>query len=100
MKKLFHLLPLALPLAVGGCLSFGAKPPESLLALPPAQSMPVGEARTATSNSISVAIPSVAQEASSQRVPVRATDTTVAYVRTRYGWSRPIACSRDCSSKC
>lgn len=86
MKKLLLLLPVALPLA--GCLSFGAPPPESLLALTPAQSMPVGEARTATANSITVAIPSVTQEAASQRVPVRATDTTVAYLKDAQ-WVEP-----------
>lgn len=86
MTKLLLLLPVTL--ALGGCLSFGGKPPESLLALTPAQSMPVGEARTATANSISVAIPSITQEASSQRVPVRATDTTVAYIKDAQ-WVEP-----------
>lgn len=86
MTKLLLLLPVTL--ALGGCLSFGGKPPESLLALTPAQSMPVGEARTATANSITVAIPSVAQEAASQRVPVRATDTTVAYIKDAQ-WVEP-----------
>lgn len=75
-------------LSLGGCLSFGAKPPESLLALTPAQSLPVGEARTAAANSISVGIPSVSQEASTQRVPVRATDTTVAYIKDAQ-WVEP-----------
>lgn len=79
---------LALPLALAGCLSFGAKPPESLLALTPSETMPVGEARTATGNSITVAVPSIAQEAASQRVPVRANDTSIAYIKDAL-WVEP-----------
>ena len=88
MTTLRLALPLGLPLVLAGCLSFGAKPPPSLLALTPAQTIPVGEARTASANSISVGIPSVAQEAASQRVPVRATDTSVAYIKDAQ-WVEP-----------
>lgn len=87
-RSLLRVLPLALPLALGGCLSFGGKPPESLLALTPAQTLAVGEARTASGNSVSVGIPSVPQEAASQRVPIRATDTSVAYLKDAQ-WVEP-----------
>lgn len=79
---------LVLPLALAGCFSFGGKTPPSLLTLTPAQTMPVGEARTATDKSITVGIPSVAQEAASARVPVRGADTSVAYLKDAQ-WVEP-----------
>lgn len=78
MKKLLPLLALGL----SGCLRFGAEPPEALLALSPAQTAPAGQTLTGTEDtSIAVGVPSAAQELQTQRIPVRATDTTIAYVK-------------------
>jgi cholesterol transport system auxiliary component len=73
-------LLLALPLA--GCISFGAKPPPSLLVLDAREAVPVGAPQSsATAASITVAVPSVPQSLATARVPVQATPTTIAYVK-------------------
>ena len=71
---------LALPL--GGCISFGAKPPPSLLTLSPATPIAAGATQASpNANSITIAVPSVPQEIATLRVPVRSTPTTVAYLQ-------------------
>ncbi len=71
---------LALPLA--GCISFGAKPPPSLLTLTAATPIAAGTTQAAPgAGTITIATPTVPQEISSVRVPVHATATTVAYLK-------------------
>ena len=71
---------LALPLA--GCISFGAKPPPSLLTLTAATPIAAGTTQAAPgAGTITIATPTVPQEISSVRVPVHATETTVAYLK-------------------
>jgi cholesterol transport system auxiliary component len=78
MRKLAILL--ALPLS--GCISFAAKPPPSLLTLASAVAVPAGQTQSsAQAASITIAVPVVPQELATARVPVRASDTTVAYVK-------------------
>lgn len=82
MNKLSLLLPLAGALALGGCISFGAKPPPSLLTIESAQSVPTGETRSsANAATITIAVPSVSQSLATTRVPVQATGTSLAYVK-------------------
>lgn len=77
-SPLFVLAAFA-PLA--GCVSFGAKPPPSLLTLQAATPVPVGaQASSATARSITIAVPAVPQSLATARVPVQATATSVAYV--------------------
>lgn len=77
----------ALPL--GACISFGAKPPPSLLTLQAATPVPVGQQQSsATAKAITVGVPVVPQELASQRVPVRATPTSVAYLKNAL-WAEP-----------
>ena len=59
MKRLLLLAPPALlSLALAGCISFGAKPPASLLTLTPAATIPVGASQsTAGQRSFVVAVP-------------------------------------------
>ncbi|MEG3181269.1 ABC-type transport auxiliary lipoprotein family protein [Sphingomonas sp. LT1P40] len=83
MKKL-ALLPLlfagAMPL--GGCISFGAEPPPSLLTLTADAAVPTGETtNSATARSITIAVPVVPQELAAARVPVRSSGTTIAYLK-------------------
>ncbi|WP_404335655.1 ABC-type transport auxiliary lipoprotein family protein [Sphingomonas sp. MMS12-HWE2-04] len=86
MKKLSMLL--LVPLA--GCISFGAKPPKSLLTLQPSVTLPVGESqRSNVAATITVAVPSVPQELSSGRVPVRSGGTAIAYVKDAQWVERP-----------
>lgn len=80
MTKLLLLVPLALPLA--GCISFGAKPPASLLTLEPVATLPIGETqRSSEAATITIAAPSVPQELATARIPVRAGGTAIAYVK-------------------
>ena len=79
----------ALPLA--GCISFGAKPPPSLLTLTPATVVTVGqEQSSAGSRSITVQVPSTPASIASARVPVQATPTTIAYIKDAL-WAEPPA---------
>ena len=78
MKKLaiLALLPLS------ACIRLGAEAPPSLLTLTPSQAVPVGNAQNSgAANSILIAVPSVPQELAVTRVPVRSTDTSLAYVK-------------------
>ena len=92
MKKPPALLAL-LPLLAGlsGCISFSAKPPPSLLTLKTAAAVPVGRTETATpQRSITVNVPVVPDSLAVERVPVQATDTSIAYVKDAQ-WSEPPA---------
>ena len=83
------LAALPLALALGGCLSFGEKPPASLLTLTAAQPIAVGQTQTASrAGTVTITAPAIPQEIATLRVPVRASDTSVAYIKgTR--WVEP-----------
>ncbi|HVI98935.1 MAG TPA: ABC-type transport auxiliary lipoprotein family protein [Sphingomonas sp.] len=87
--KTSALLLAALPLAA--CISFGAEPPPSLLTLTTeahvAPNQPQSSANAAT---ILVTVPAVPQKLSVMRVPVQATDTSIAYVKDAQ-WVEPPA---------
>lgn len=86
-KPIAALAILALPLA--GCLSFGAKPPESLLTLQPAAPIAAGATQSAAgSSTITIAVPTVPQEIATLRVPVHSSATTVAYLKDTQ-WVEP-----------
>lgn len=79
----------ALPLA--GCISFGAKPPPSLLTLSAAAGPAVGQEQTsATGRAITIDVPVAPQSLATARVPVQATPTTIAYV-PKAVWAEPPA---------
>lgn len=87
MKKLAILL--TLPLAA--CIRFGAEPPPSLLTLSPATPVPVGAAaNSGQARNITIRVPTTPQEIAVTRVPVRATDTSIAYVKDAQ-WVEPPA---------
>ena len=81
---------LALALSVSGCLSFGSKPPPTLLTLTPATAIPAG---TVTSGNPKTAImvmePETDQRLAVVRVPVQVDDTNVAYVKNAAWVERP-----------
>jgi cholesterol transport system auxiliary component len=82
MKTPLLLAALAPAALLSGCISFGAKPPPSLLTLDPATPAPVGQTETATpEHTMTVNVPVVPQELAVQRVPVQASDTSVAYIK-------------------
>ena len=87
MKKLAILLTVPL----SACISFGAKPPPSLMTLSPAAPVPVGAAaNSGTARNITIRVPTTPQEIAVTRVPVRATDTSIAYVKDAQ-WIEPPA---------
>jgi cholesterol transport system auxiliary component len=82
---LIAMLPLA------GCISFGAKPPPTLLTLTSASQVPVGQNQdSATAKSISIQVPTTPMALATARVPVQATPTSIAYVPDAQ-WSEPPA---------
>jgi cholesterol transport system auxiliary component len=88
MKKLYVLLAL-LPLSA--CISFGAKPPASLLDLTATQMVPVGQVQNGTTaKSITIQVPATPQSLTTARVPVQASPTSVAYVKDAL-WVEPPA---------
>jgi cholesterol transport system auxiliary component len=90
MKKLALILIPLLAAPLAGCISFGAKPPSSLLTLSPAVQLPIGESqRSNIAATITVAVPSVPQELSSGRVPVHSGGTAIAYVKDAQWVERP-----------
>ena len=92
MKHPFpRLLILAAALPLAGCLSFGPKPPKSLLTLTSAATIPVGQAQSsAGARTIVVQVPATPAALATQRVPVQATPTTLAYVKD-VAWAEPPA---------
>ena len=75
------LLAAALAAALGGCVSFGAKPPASLMTLDATASPAVGSGGAITPGStVTVAIPAFPQELATARVPVH-TGSSVTYVK-------------------
>jgi cholesterol transport system auxiliary component len=84
MRSLMHrpLLAVVAALALSGCISFGADPPERLLSLTPAQTVAAGASQTiAPGEAITVLWPSVPADLATNRIPVRATPTSLAYVK-------------------
>lgn len=76
------LLALPLAAALSGCIKFGAEPPDSLLTLTPTSAVAVGQtSSSATARSITIQVPTVPQELAVARVPVRSSDTAVAYLK-------------------
>jgi len=89
MKAPLIILAASLPLAA--CISFGAKPPPSLLTLTTTSALPVGQAQSsANAPSITIDVPVTAAALATARVPVQATPTTIAYVPDAQ-WSEPPA---------
>ena len=90
MKKLAILLAPLLAVSLAGCISFGAKTPESLLTLNSAVDLPVGESqRSNVAATITISVPSVPQELSGSRVPVHSGGTAIAYVKDAQWVERP-----------
>lgn len=76
------LTALAAALALGGCISFGSEPPPSLLSLTPDATSPAGTSRTVgPGEAITVLPPRVPAALATNRVPVQADGTNIAYVK-------------------
>lgn len=87
--RLLALSAALVPLA--GCISFGPKPPPSLLTLTAATPLAPGADRTADdARAVAVALPSVPQPLLTQRVMVSSGATEVAYLKDAQ-WAAPPA---------
>ncbi len=79
MKRSLLLLAFMLPLAA--CVSFGEKPPASLMTLSATDQLPAGPARPLTGdNSIIVYPPTTSQMLANDRLAVRVSGTSIAYL--------------------
>jgi len=88
-RALLLVLPL-LAASLSGCISFGGKPPKSLLTLTPAATLPVGESqRSNVAATITIAVPSLPQELASSRIPVHSGGTAIAFVKDAQWIERP-----------
>lgn len=75
-------LILAGAVALSGCVSFGAKPPPSLLNLTSTATVPANDARMVRSGeAITIAVPYVPQALATTRLAVLTGDTAVAYLK-------------------
>ncbi len=81
---------LALSGALAGCISFGAKPPESLLSLTPTSTVATGTAINGdVAQAIAVLEPETPARLAVTRVPVQIDDTQVAYVEDAVWVDKP-----------
>lgn len=78
------LMPTLMPgliLGLSGCVSFGSKPPGSLLSLSADSKVAAGASRTAAKGkSITVADPETPKTLDTVRIPIQVTPTSVAYL--------------------
>ena len=82
MTPLRPLFALGASLALSACLSFGSKPPPTLMTLTAASPLPAQTNRTGTAaRAITVLPPTATQEIATLRVPVRSGNTAVAYLK-------------------
>lgn len=89
IKTALALTLAAAPLA--GCISFGAKPPPSLLTLTATAQPPVGQDQSSASGQpITIEVPASPQSLATVRVPVQTGPTELAYV-DKAQWPEPPA---------
>lgn len=82
MKNMRALLPLAAALPLAACLSFGAKPPPTLMSLAAETTVAVGAAHsTRATEGVSIAVPSAPQSLMTPRVAVQTSPTAIAYLK-------------------
>jgi cholesterol transport system auxiliary component len=80
---MIKLVPaLCLASLLSGCLSFGAKPPPTLMTLTSAQERAAGATGSASEGeTITIVPPQAARELQTVRVPVRQSDVAIAYLK-------------------
>ena len=82
MRNMRPLLALAAALPLAACLSFGPKPPPTLMSLTAETPIAVGTARSVqSSQTVGISFPSVPQSLATLRVPVQASPTEIAYLK-------------------
>ncbi|WCT75362.1 ABC-type transport auxiliary lipoprotein family protein [Sphingomonas naphthae] len=82
MTRLAPVAALAAMATLSGCISFGAKPPPTLMTIKAESQAPAGQTRSASDkNAVSVLIPTTPQALATQRVPVQAGENAIAYLK-------------------
>ena len=77
-------------LALAGCISFGEKPPPSLLTLTPASTVAAGTERSAAAGTaVTIVTPAVPQALQTLRVPVQANANSIAYLKNAQWVEQP-----------
>lgn len=90
MTTHFKLAVLAPVVLLGGCLSFGSEPPESLLTLTPTATAPAGTGGSSTADTAISLVEFQAPAALNvTRVPVQVSDTEIAYLKDAVWVERP-----------
>ena len=88
-RNVLLLIPAAAALPLAGCVSFGPKPPPTLMALSATTPLTAGPARTTIDKSaVAVAVPTVIPALATTRVMVAAGPNAVAYLKDA-AWSAP-----------
>ncbi|HET8613816.1 MAG TPA: ABC-type transport auxiliary lipoprotein family protein [Sphingomonas sp.] len=91
-----RLLPVFIALPLAGCISFGTKPPSSLIRLTPAATAPAGETETiAPGRAVTVLVPAAPTELSVTRVPVESGQSRLAYLKDAQWTDVPARLFRD-----
>lgn len=81
MREMRPFLALAAAFAVSACLSFGAKPPPTLMRLTADAQPAAGSRSSPSAQAITVVPPNAPAELATPRVPVRTGATQVAYLK-------------------
>ena len=90
MNRISALAALAPAQMLGGCLSFGEDPPESLLTLTPTATAAAGSvAQGSSANSLALVELETPQALNVTRVPVQVSDTELAYLKDAVWVERP-----------
>lgn len=77
-------------LALSGCISFGADPPDQLLTLTPLAMVPAGSAAEGdAAAALVVQAPTVSQRLNVTRIPVTTSDSSLAYLQDAFWVERP-----------
>ncbi len=96
MTKIKILAAAASVAVLTGCISFGAEPPEKLLTLTPAATIPEGAAAEGeASAALAVQTPSVTQRLNVTRVPVTTSDSSLAYLQEAFWVEKPAQLFRN-----
>ncbi len=81
---------------LSGCISFGAEPPEQLLTLTSAASVPAGSATEGQADAaLAVRVPSVTQRLDVNRIPVVTSDSSLAYLVDAFWVEKPARLFRN-----
>lgn len=90
MRAIIRTFPALAALALGGCVSFGSEPPESLLTLTPTAEAPAGSNTAGSAaGALAVLVPDAPARLDVVRVPVQVDDAKIAYLKDAVWVDKP-----------